>query len=233
MLRTTLAVVVAGVLCLGTIGLAATPGRTATALDRVMPELKFTGVALTDAIDFLRDTAGANLHVNWRALQSVGITPDTLINIRLRGVSLRKALTLMLAEAGGGTGVSPITFTLDGGVIEITTREIADRKMYTRVYPVEDLLMEIPNFEGPQMSLQSSGGREGGGGSAGPFGESRSGDDEEGTTKQERADQLVELIRDTIYPDMWREAGGPASIRYFRGNLIVTAPRSVHEAIGG
>jgi hypothetical protein len=27
--------------------------------------------------------------------------------------------------------------------------------------------------------------------------------------------------------------GGKGTIRFFNGNLIVTAPRSVHEAIGG
>jgi hypothetical protein len=32
---------------------------------------------------------------------------------------------------------------------------------------------------------------------------------------------------------VWRQNGGPASIRFFNGTLIVTAPRSVHEAIGG
>ena len=41
------------------------------------------------------------------------------------------------------------------------------------------------------------------------------------------------MIRETIRPDVWREAGGPASIRYYNGNLIVTAPRSVQEALGG
>ncbi len=38
---------------------------------------------------------------------------------------------------------------------------------------------------------------------------------------------------DTVEPEVWRENGGTASIRYFRGRLIITAPRSVHEQIGG
>jgi hypothetical protein len=52
-------------------------------------------------------------------------------------------------------------------------------------------------------------------------------------TKQERADDLVTLIRETIRPEIWKENGGTAAVRYYNGNLIVTAPRSVHEAIGG
>jgi hypothetical protein len=52
-------------------------------------------------------------------------------------------------------------------------------------------------------------------------------------TRTERADQLVEMIREIIRPEIWKENGGPASIRYFNGQLIVTAPKSIHEAIGG
>jgi len=52
-------------------------------------------------------------------------------------------------------------------------------------------------------------------------------------TKTERADALVKMIREVIRPEIWRENGGEASIRYYNGNLVVTAPRSVHEALGG
>jgi hypothetical protein len=41
------------------------------------------------------------------------------------------------------------------------------------------------------------------------------------------------MIRETIRPEIWRENGGTASIRYYNGHLVVTAPRSVHEALGG
>ena len=37
----------------------------------------------------------------------------------------------------------------------------------------------------------------------------------------------------TVYPDCWVQNGGKASIKFFSGNLIITASRSVHEAIGG
>ncbi len=52
-------------------------------------------------------------------------------------------------------------------------------------------------------------------------------------TRAERAEELLSLIRETIYPDVWRDNGGTASIRMWRDNLVVTAPRNVHEAIGG
>src|SRR5262249_10924303 len=111
--------------------------RPRTLLNQRLPELKFTGVSLSDAVDFLRDVSSANIHVNWRALEEQGIGKDTQVNLRARGVTLQKALDLVLSEAGAG---DKLAYDIDQGVIEITTREIADRKMYTKVYPIDDLL---------------------------------------------------------------------------------------------
>ena len=209
------------------------------ALDRVLPEMKFTGVTFGDAIDFLRDVASVNIHVNWKALESENVTADTPINLRLRSVSLRKVMNLLLSEASGGDN---LTWHVDQGVVEITTREMADKKMYTKVYPIHDLIMDVPDFVGPNMSLQSASdqaqaGGGGGGGSGGLFGtsgdSSRKEEDEKTPNRDERGQQLVDLIMETVRPDIWAANGGTASIRYFNGSLIVTAPRSVHEAIGG
>ena len=208
-------------------------------LGRVLPEVKFDGVALEECIDFLRDVSGANIHVNWRALEASGITQDTPVTLRLRSVSIAKVLSLLLNEAGGG---DTLAYDMDENVISITTKEQANQRLITRIYPVDDLLMEIPDFtDAPEFSLESSNDRGGGsgggggGGGQGIFGNQNDQDDEEEETKtkEERADDLVNLIKDVIEPDIWRDNGGIATIRYFQGNLIVMAPRSVHEQIGG
>jgi len=230
--------------------------QTRAQLDRVLPAVNFTNVTLKDAIDFLRDVSGSNIHVNWKAIEAAGITQDTAINIKLRQVSLRKVLALLLSEASGGVG---LTFYIDDGVIEITTTEIADNAMYTVVYPVQDLLVEPPPFiEPPQFDLSyaanrggagGGGGRGGGGGGGGRggggggssggqgglFGQSGQnyGQQNQPRDKDAKAKELVELIVETVSPSIWVQNGGKATIRFFNGNLIVTAPRSVHEAIGG
>ena len=99
--------------------------QTRAQLDRVLPAVNFSNVTLKDAIDFLRDVSGSNIHVNWKAIEAAGITQDTAINIKLRQVSLRKVLGLLLSEASGGVG---LTFYIDDGVIEITTTELANQK---------------------------------------------------------------------------------------------------------
>jgi hypothetical protein len=198
--------------------------------------MKLTGVTLGDAIDFIRDISGVNLHVNWKALEQENVTADTPVNINLRSVPLRKALNLLLSEA---SGTDALTYYVDQGVVEITTREMADKKVYTKVYPIQDLTMDVPDFAGPDFSLQSASdqSQSGGGGGGGLFGQSgnssRDKEKENTTTRDQRGEQLAELVMESVRPEIWAANGGTATIRYFNGNLIVTAPRSVHEAIGG
>jgi hypothetical protein len=212
-----------------------------------LPEVKFDNVAFKDALEYLRDISDANIHVNWKAIEVAGISQDTNVNLHLRNVSLGKTMDLLLSEAGGG---SALTYYVDRGVIEITTREMADKEVYTQVYPVQDLVVEIPDFTNSlDLTLlansSSGGGQTVGGGSTGStggssglgggsiFNQNSNSSGDKVKTREERGEDLVALVRETVYPQIWRENGGTASIRYWNGYLVVTAPRSVQEAIGG
>lgn len=228
-------------------------------MGRTVPQINFAGVTLKDAIDFLRDVSGLNIHVNWKAIEAAGVGADTPINVKLRDVTIRKVLTLVLNESSGGAG---LTFYVDDGVVEITTREIANAQMFTVVYPVQDLLFEPPPFTAPpDFSVASNGsgrggggggggGRGGGGGGGGSrggggggggggfgngggFGGGGGGAASQAKDKDAKAQELITLITETVFPDCWVQNGGKSSIKFFSGNLIITASRSVHEAIGG
>jgi hypothetical protein len=208
-----------------------------SALSRRLPEIKFNQITLADAVDFLRDVSGANIHVNWRALEAMGIDRQTPVSMQLSDVPMRRVLRSLLDECGGP---NQLTYYVDDDVIEITSRELADSQLVTRVDPVEDLVMVVPNFnDAPVFDLsnqtnQASGAGGGGGQSQSLFGSQGSqGQEPQQTTKLQRGEALVDLIKSTIQPEVWRDNGGTASIRYFTGHLIVTAPRSVQEAIGG
>lgn len=203
------------------------------ALSTRMPETKLTDARLEEAIEFLQDMSGANIHVNWRALETVNITRETPVTLRMSPMPLRKLLKYVLTEADGQ---NLTTFYADDGVIEVTTREMADRQLITKVYPVEDLLLTIPNFTDPptfQLQPAQTSGSGGGGSGQSLLGSGTTTEENTQTTKNARGQELVQLVMDTVQPDVWRENGGVASIRFFRGRLIVTAPRSVHEQIGG
>lgn len=209
-----------------------TPG---LALSRKLPEVKFSEIPLGDAIDYVQNLTGANIHVNWRAMELLNVTRQTPVSLTLRDVTMRRVLRSLLDETGVG---EMLTFYADDEVLEVTTREIADSQMVTRVYPVEDLVATVPDFAGPTFNLQNqtntaSGGGGGGGGGSSIFSGSATNEQlGQGGTKEQRAESLVKLITETVRPEVWRDNGGTASVRYFNGHLIVTAPRSVQDAIG-
>jgi hypothetical protein len=226
-MRTT-PIVAACLIALLTAFAGAQDARPRAALGRVVPDLDLTGVTLADSIEFLRDVSGANIHVNWQALEAVGVGKDTQVNLHMRNIPLRKVLQLILREAGSG---DVLTYYIDDGIIEVTTKELADEQMVTRIYPVDDLIMEVPDFDNaPDFQLQGS--QTGGGGSSGQLFNNTGDEGDEGLTRAERADALIEMIQAVIQPDVWNINGGRAAIRFFNGSLIVTAPRSVHEALG-
>src|SRR5688572_3902877 len=206
------------------------------ALNTRMPEVKLAAARLEDAIQFLQDTSGANIHVNWRALETVNVTRETPVTLRMSPMPLRKLLKFVLTEADSA-GLA--TFYADDGVIEVTTRDLADQRLVTKVYPVDDLLLTIPDFnDAPQFQLGGTTAISGGGGGGGGSGQSlisgtTNTQDQNQVGKAARGTELVQLVMDTVQPEVWRENGGTSSIRYFRGRLIITAPRSVHEQIGG
>jgi protein involved in polysaccharide export with SLBB domain len=87
-------------------------------LDKKLPELRFEAVAFSDVIDFLRDVTGANIFVDWNALKGAGVDSSAAVTVRVRDVSFRKALELVLQSAG-----ADLTFEVDQNVIKISTKQ--------------------------------------------------------------------------------------------------------------
>ncbi len=230
-------------------------------LAKRLPEAKLINVPLTEAIDFMRDISGSNIVVDWKAIESVNITRDAMINLDLHQVRLEKLLDLVLQQAGPG---NLLTYYVDENVIHITTQVAADQKLITIVYDVEDLIsgsddfdytisLNVNNGSSGQSGAQGTQGTQGAGtgglfggtssgaGGTGIFGGSGSGTgsgsgsrtSNTATQRADKAKALVKMIATIIRPEVWKDNGGPASIEYYDGRLIVTAPRSVQEAIGG
>jgi hypothetical protein len=107
-------------------------------LDRVVPGINFTGVTFQDAIEFIRDVTGANIFVNWRAIETAGIDRNSPVNMKLRNVKLSRVLSLVLTEASSNK--STLNWQLDDGVIMISTVEDLGRRTIIRVYDIRDLL---------------------------------------------------------------------------------------------
>lgn len=76
------------------------------------------------------------------------------------------------------------------------------------------------------------GGSGSGGGGSGIFGDP--GEEPDRVSEQERAEQIMEIIRESVETDRWVDNGGnSATMRYFQGVLIIRAPDYIQREIGG
>ena len=192
-----------------------------------------------EAIERLADAHRLNMLVNWSDLEQAGISRDVPITMRLpREVTLKKVLTEVLEQAGANN--ARLGYDVRDGVIKIATQHRLDRDTYTAVYDVNDLLMEIPNFnEAPvtdlyQASLRSAKRREAAKPEQRPWGYGDDDDDEpeQDPARASRVDQLIGMIRAHIAPESWVDNGGAiGTIEEINGQLVVTQNSSSQRRV--
>lgn len=212
-------------------------------LDESVPEVHFSDASLRSALDQLRDKNGLNLHVNWPALASAGVNPDTPISLDLKHVRLDKVLDLVLQDAGGMN--AKLGYDVDDGVVTVSTKDDLNSRTVTRVYNVRDLLTEAPNFAAPPLELGAANGaayrmhREDLRPTVFPRETDPTADpdttDEQPTNKEQAAvDDLIRIITETVEPGTWRGYGGSVgSLRELNGQLIVTHTSTAQAQVGG
>jgi hypothetical protein len=214
-----------------------------------------SGLSARQALNWWSNASGINLVINWDELAKEGIDPDKAVDVHLHGLSAEKVLAALLEQAGSNEQV--LMGEKKDGYIQVVTKAYADAHPVLRMYDVEDLLMEAPDFLAADIDLNAAlgGGNNNNnnsnsnnnGNSNGNnntrnslFGQTNNGQSNNGSqtvvsgkTKQERGDELAKLIRDLIEPTIWVENGGQLSTcRYAMGRLIVKAPLYVHDQIG-
>jgi hypothetical protein len=203
------------------------------ALNLPIPEINVDSIPFSRVVDYLRNLSGANIVVDWKILEAAGISKDNPITLQVRNVSFRKMLELALDQAAPSTH---LVFTVDQNIIEITTQDDADSHMVTRAYDVNELLMPEQLDKAPPnldpSAVASAASASGGSGGTSIFNQTTTTSQAANVSIQTRADALVAVIRSVVRPEIWRENGGTASIQYILGELIITAPLSVQEAIG-
>ncbi|HQY88616.1 MAG TPA: hypothetical protein PK402_08150, partial [Tepidisphaeraceae bacterium] len=199
---------------------------TEALLSRVLPEMRFDQTAFQDVIEYLRDTTQANLFVNWNALEAAGVDRAAPITARLTNVKFSKVLELVLRSADA-TGVG-LDYTIDEGVITISTSEDLSSNTQFLTYDIRDLLVDIPMFDdAPEFELDTSG--EGGGA---PFGGGGGGEDEDEGAYDERVQEIIQAIQNNVAPDTWKDAGGlVGSVEELGGQLIVTQSPEVQREV--
>ena len=215
-------------------------------LDRQLPELAFDAVGFNDVVDFLRDVSGSNVFVNWKSLEAAGIDRNTPVTARLHNIKFSKALNIILDSVGGGQ--TKLGYTVDEGVITISTAEDLSKNVVVRVYDIRDLIIDVPDFlDAPQFSLEAAqnGGQQsssgaGGGGQQGQVsnmlfaggGQGVGLNAQKGPTREELVESITKLIEDTVTTDSWKDNGGSVgALRELQGQLIVTQTPENHRQL--
>lgn len=232
----------------------------------------FNETPAKDAFEYLKTVLGVPLVVRYDTDRNAtsGIDPDAPITLSVTQMPALEALKLMLQQV---EDLDACTWQLRDGYIEVGTKErlSAPAARELRMYPVRDLLFEVPYFDNaPDFNLNSSiqqggagqggggggsgggggggfgggggggfgggGGGSGGGGSGGGgggiFGDP--GDDPERKSTEEKVQDLIDVIIETVEPDAWIDNGGDAAtIRFYQDVLIIRAPDYIHRQIGG
>jgi type II secretory pathway component GspD/PulD (secretin) len=95
----------------------------------------FIELPLQDAVQQLSQTHDIPMVVDKRALEEIGLTPDTPVSLSLRNVSLRSFLRLMLRQLD-------LTYMVKDEVMQITTVETAEQNLVVEMYKFSEELTE-------------------------------------------------------------------------------------------
>ena len=196
---------------------------------------------LEDVILFIREFSGADIEPLWMDdANPEGLDKDKLITVKVNNVTVMALIERVLAQAADGDVTLNSWQLTEFGECQIGPKSRLNKFKRVEIYDVNDLLLEIPEYdEVPlidlQSVLQSSGGRGGGGGGRSPFRDDQQQDQQDRENrKQERADEVVAIIEELVEPEQWQSGGGSGgTIRYWQGTLIVNAPDYMHRQLNG
>ncbi len=204
-------------------------------LQVIQPRFEFDELEFESAVEFIRDYTKANIVVNWNALEINGIDRNTPVTLMLTSISSEKALEEVLTAVGG---VVPLGYVLSDGVVKISTKDDLATLVNTHVYDIHDLIVTIPNFVGPVLSISQSegGGGDSGGGSSsgGGFGDTGAGDGAGQTTltRTQLVIEILDMVRSSIDPDSWiANSGVLGSIRELNGQVVITQTPENHRRV--
>ncbi|MCO5170462.1 MAG: hypothetical protein M9894_29350 [Planctomycetes bacterium] len=181
--------------------------------------LNFEQQAFGEAIDFLRDITGLNYVLTGDAQELVE-NENVTVSLRLRNITLKNALSLILASHDS------LTYRIEANVIKIGTKSDQEEELHLVFYDVTEIVSTPPDFPAPELGLNLARGGGGGGAGGAAGGVLSFGNDEDEATGGLDADKLVEIIEDKLGED-----DDSGSVEFSAGILIVRKPLASHEKI--
>lgn len=201
--------------------------------------VEFSQTRLEDVMKFLTDVTTADIEVMWTDNQNVtGLDKETEITLNARGASALAVLEKVLEKAAtdsAGSGGNAWQLT-PSGTLQVGPKARLNRWKRVEVYPIGDLLLDLPNYiDAPEFDLQAvlQGAQGGGGGGQSPF-QVEQNQNRDTRTQDEKARDLINILTRLVEPDQWADGGGDGgTITFYQGSLLVNAADYMHRELAG
>lgn len=102
--------------------------------------LRFKQAPLGEVLGYLEKVTQVNMYIDGQGLKAEGVSIDEPVTIDLtRDIQLKSALALLLQPLH-------LNYVIKDEVLKITSEDQRHGQVYTKSYPVADLVIPIPNF---------------------------------------------------------------------------------------
>ena len=161
--------------------------------------LDLLDTTLEELAMMLADRMEVNVIVDEKALEEDAIPLDTMLTAKLN-VDFKTALRLILDK-------HDLAYTVEEGVLLITTRTSCDERGVVRIHSVPKELHADPlamaTIQMPHASVDASA----------------------------TLSSVVHIIQVSVSPNTWERFGGSSAIEVFGNQLVISAPLSVHDKV--
>ena len=144
--------------------------RQAMAAMQKAVSVNFNNNQLDQVFSYMNQVSGVEFYPDWKALETIGVRPEDPITLTLDNVPAEVALKRVVEQLGDESDRPD--YSVEDGVVVVSSSEQLRKKTITIVYDIRDLLFEVPYFDNaPDFNLSSAlsqGGQgQGGGGGTG------------------------------------------------------------------
>lgn len=193
--------------------------------------LDVKGLPLSDVVGAMSAMSGAKIEALWRGPREPnGLDGEMEIDLAVTDTTLVRALEKLAEKIS--TEEAPVTWQIrEDGRLQFGVKESLNRTQELRLYPIGDLLAELPTFaNAPKFDLNGALQQGRGGGSGQIIGDV--GEDAPRTQRGDVAEKLKDIIAASVEPDQWNDAGGTGgSIRIYNDVFLVRAAPYIHRAL--
>ncbi len=141
--------------------------------------VNFNNNQFDQVLNYMKQVSGVEFFPDWKALEAIGVRAEDTVTLTLNDVPAQVALRRVLEQFGEDTDRPQ--YSIEDGVVVVSSDDALRKKTLTIVYDIRDLLFEVPYFDNaPDFNLNSAiqqagrgqGGQGGGGtgGGGGGFG---------------------------------------------------------------